>query len=684
MAETTTNQDTILGGLQGDLIIGGQDNDSLTGEDGNDLMFGLYGDDTLSGAGGQDVMFGGRGNDEMFGGDDVDMMFGGQGNDVIDGQKGDDFMFGGQGDDRLIWNNGDGSDDLFGGQGYDVSVVNDDAVNGDDFVLGQNGDKALFERVNLGLFNLDAKNVEKFEVNATGGDDKLTVNDLSNTTVESVYFSGGEGNDTLDGSNTSTVLEAYGGAGDDELIGGSANDTLIGDAGNDDIEGEKGDDTMIGGEGDDTLGWDDGDGSDLMSGGAGYDTIDVDGAVEKGDEFVLNQDGEKAIFDRTNLGPFTLTTDTAEKFEVDGLGGDDKFDVNDLSNTAVESIAFDGGEGNDTLDGADTSTVLEASGGVGDDLLQGGAAADILNGDEGNDTLLGGEGIDTLNGGEGNDIIDGQKGDDIMNGDAGDDTLIWNNGDGSDDIDGGEGYDVALVNDDAVNGDDFVLSANGEQAFFERVNLGLFNLDIDNAEEVKVNATGGDDKFTVNDLSGTDVELVSFAGGEGNDYLDGSNTNTPIFATGDAGNDTLIGGNGDDTLIGGAGSDLIIGNDGNDILIGGEAADIFNLQAAFDAVGTAMNTIQDFVSGTDKIMLDVSAFQARSGEPFNIANEFAVVMNDDEANASSASLIYNMGTGGLIFNQNGAEGGYGEGGQFAMLEGGSNLTADDFLTSNQA
>jgi Ca2+-binding RTX toxin-like protein len=413
-----------------------------------------------------------------------------------------------------------------------------------------------------------------------------------------------------------------------------------------------------------------------MSGGAGYDTIDVDGAVAKGDEFVLNQDGNKAIFDRVNLGKFTLTVDSAEKFEVDGLGGDDKFTVNDLSNTDVKLVEFSGGDGNDSLYGSQTSTTLEASGGKGNDFLQGGSANDTLYGNQGNDTLLGGGGVDKLYGGEGNDIIDGQKGDDVMIGGKGDDRLIWNNGDGSDILRGGAGYDVAEVNDDGVNGDNFVLGQKGDNAFFERVNLGKFTLDADDVEKFEVNASGGNDRLTVNDLSNTDVKVVEFSGGDGNDYLNASNTDTPILASGDAGNDTLIGGDGNDTLIGGAGSDLIIGNGGNDTLIGGEAADIFSFNfPAFMTANTGTNYVKDFVSGQDKMMLDLPVFS----DGFN-ANDFAVVTDDAMAAKSDALVTYSLGTGNLYYNQNGTEDGYGSGGKFAVLEGVDTLTYKDFMT----
>lgn len=151
---------------------------------------------------------------------------------------------------------------------------------------------------------------------------------------------------------------------------------------------------MIGSAGNDILVWDDGDGSDRMSGNAGVDTIAVQGSLAQGDSFVLTQQGTQAIFDRINLIPFTLTVDTAEQFAVSGEGGDDFFDVNNLSNTSLASVSFSGGAGNDTLTGGGTSTQLVGNGDPGNDLLTGGSANDILIGGAGSDTLTGGAGDD--------------------------------------------------------------------------------------------------------------------------------------------------------------------------------------------------------------------------------------------------------------------------------------------------
>ncbi|VEP11362.1 conserved hypothetical protein [Hyella patelloides LEGE 07179] len=366
---------------------GGTGDDLINGTDNNDVIKTRLGNDTVFAAGGDDRVRGGKDEDSLSGGSGNDTLRGDNGNDTLIGDTGSDLMIGGAGNDLLVWNNGDGSDIIEGGFGYDTVQVNGAVEDGDNFELRANGHRAEFERLNLVNFELDVNDVEQFEVNGLGGDDTLTVQDLTGTDVRQVVFNGGDGNDLLDAEETTTQIISEGGMGNDTLIAGTANDTLSGGAGNDEIEGEQGDDTMIGGQGNDTLEWDDGDGSDLMSGGEGTDTIEVEGSLLEGDEFVLQQDGERAIFDRVNLGQFTLTVDTSEVFEVEGEGGNDMFTVGDLSNTDVELVTFEGGEGNDLFDASLTNVSIMADGGAGDDTL---------NGSNGLDTLVGGQGSDSF------------------------------------------------------------------------------------------------------------------------------------------------------------------------------------------------------------------------------------------------------------------------------------------------
>jgi Ca2+-binding RTX toxin-like protein len=196
---------------------------------------------------------------------------------------------------------------------------------------------------------------------------------------------------------------------------------------------------------------------------------------------------------------------------------------------------------------------------AGDDVLAGTAENDVMTGLGGNDILAGLDGNDNLDGGPGNDVLVGGRGTDTIVGGAESDTIIWNNGDGSDLMDGGTGTDVQVVNGAVAQGDEFRVDAGAQgAAVFQRVNLIPFALTMDNVEVLDVRGLGGDDRFTVASLSGTDIVSVNFKGGDGNDWLDASTSKTPIAAFGEDGNDALRGGSGNDFIDGGAGVDTLV------------------------------------------------------------------------------------------------------------------------------
>src|SRR4030095_2889332 len=93
-------------------------------------------------------------------------------------------------------------------------------------------------------------------------------------------------------------------------------------------------------------------------------------------------------FKRTNLVQFTLDTVT-ERFEVNGLGGDDSLSASD-GVRALTLLSVDGGAGVDTVNGSD-----------GPDLILGGEGNDVLSGGGGDDRIVGDRGADTMDGGPG-------------------------------------------------------------------------------------------------------------------------------------------------------------------------------------------------------------------------------------------------------------------------------------------
>src|SRR5438876_155145 len=74
-----------------------------------------------------------------------------------------------------------------------------------------------------------------------------------------------------------SALTVNGGNGDDLITGGSGNDDLRGDGGNDRIVGFKGTDHLEGGDGNDVLVWNNGDGTDVADGDAGFDSVEING-----------------------------------------------------------------------------------------------------------------------------------------------------------------------------------------------------------------------------------------------------------------------------------------------------------------------------------------------------------------------------------------------------------------------
>jgi Ca2+-binding RTX toxin-like protein len=203
---------------------------------------------------------------------------------------------------------------------------------------------------------------------------------------------------------------------------------------------------------------------------------------------------------------------------------------------------------------------------------------------------------------------------------AGDDTFVWNPGDGSDTVDGQAGNDTLLFNGSNVN-EKMEISANGTHARLFR-DVANITMDLSNTETVDVNALGGADTITVDDLSKTAVKQVNLnlGGADGqpdtviinatnaDDVINITNNNGVVTVSGLAetvnisgfdandrivinglGGDDVIqasglsgmlltanGGDGDDVLIGSAGNDTLLGGAGDDVLIGGPGQDILD------------------------------------------------------------------------------------------------------------
>ena len=275
----------------------------------------------------------------------------------------------------------------------------------------------------------------------------------------------GEGNDVLTGGSAADLL--FGQGGNDTLLGKGGADQLFGGGGNDTITGGDADDQAFGQGGDDRMIWNPGDDTDLNEGAGGTDTVEVNGG-NGAEQFTTTANGTRVRFDRINPAPFSIDIGTSENLTLNANGGDDTFSATG-NLAALIKITVDGGTGNDTINGSN--------------------------------------GIDILLGGDGNDFVDGNQGNDVAFLGAGDDTFGWDPGDGSDTIEGQDGVDTMLFNGANIS-ERFEVSANGGRVRFTR-DIANIVMDSNDLEKIDLNALGGADVLTVNDLSGTDLTRIN-------------------------------------------------------------------------------------------------------------------------------------------------------------------------------
>jgi Ca2+-binding RTX toxin-like protein len=341
----------------------------------------LAGNDTLTGGLGLaelvDLRFdAGDGDDSMAGTDGADTFFGGAGNDTVDGNRGNDTANLGDGNDLFIWDPGDGSDVVEGDAGADTMLFNGSA-GAEVMEASSNGSRLRFTR-DLGNIVMDVNATEKLDVRALGGNDTVTVLDLTATATRQVFIDGGEG--------------------DDILNGGPGRDTLVGGLGVDNLRGNGSVDALNGGtlEGDDNT-------ADRVLGGTHTDFA----TFGDGDSYDLGSGSDELLFTGTR-GSDVITVD----FRLAGNRPRARFITDAGVKQAVfsngEVVSVDGGVGNDTIVMSPAAADVWRArfiGGSGNDLLVGGNLADTLSGGTGGDTLIGLGGDDELDFGSGRNVV---------------------------------------------------------------------------------------------------------------------------------------------------------------------------------------------------------------------------------------------------------------------------------------
>jgi Ca2+-binding RTX toxin-like protein len=689
---------------------GGDGNDTITGGDGADTLIGGNGNDVVAGGRGNDLAQLGNGDDTFVWnpGDGSDTVEGGAGFDTLQfngsnvGENIDISANGGR--VRLFRNVGNVTMDLHG-----IERINVAALGGADNIVIHDLSRTGVKQVAVDLASprgsgMGDGQADTVTVEGTAGGNHITIANSSASIAVSglpaqVTIDGAEGtndslvidalggNDTIDASTIAAGeirLTIDGGDGNDTITGSQGADTLIGGNGNDTVTGGRGDDVALLGSGNDTFTWNPGDGSDIVEGQDGVDTLRFNGS-NANERIDISANGSRVRFTR-DVANITMDLNGIEHIQFNALGGADTVTVNDLTGTNVNQVSVNlaktGGGGDGATDNvivngtnnADTISVASSGSSV---VVNGLAAQTTVTGIDaglldsltvnglGGDDVINASGLHAgqiklaINGGDGNDLITGSAGDDLVIGGrgsdtallgAGNDTYVWNPGDGSDIVEGQAGTDTLLFNGSNVS-EKIDISANGGRVKLTR-DVANITMDLNSIETIDVNALGGADTLTVNDLTGTgvknvdldlasppgsgtgdgqadtivingtsgaDVINVSSSGGiitvsglaatvtitgadaaddrlvinglGGDDVIVASGlTGIQLTANGGDGNDVLIGSPGNDILTGGFGDDVLIGGPGQDILDGGPGENVLIQDAAFAAMSPFTKT----------------------------------------------------------------------------------------------
>jgi len=359
----------------------------------------------------------------------------------------------------------------------------------------------------------------------------------------------------------------------------------------------------------------------------------------------------------------------AESYSAGALNGNlltlgvARVDVSSLTESNMELLVGDltkseilsGGSGTDFIYGSDTN---------GDTITTGAGSLNFVAARGGADTITGGTGTDFISAGTGNDTINsGDERDFVTTDDinVADGTIksLTNSGEnnaGDDDIDLGAGDDFVAVGANLQSTDEVDGGTGTDYVVFDgdyaTTPLTLGATTLTNVEYF-ILESGNDYDITLHDGTFTTSGAVTINGGGL-----GSGDNVTIDATAETTADiTMISSEGADTLTGGGGNDVFQAHNGNDTLRGNGGADYFR----FLSKNHGTDTIADFTSGTDKIVLNSSAHFSgleTTGTPAVDSGELRAAAGATTAADADDFLIYNTTNGALYFDQDADVGSY--------------------------
>ncbi|MEA3015102.1 MAG: hypothetical protein QOD42_3647 [Sphingomonadales bacterium] len=504
-------------------------------------------------------------------------------------------------------------------------------------------------------------------------------------------------------------LTIDGTSGDDLLIGTPDADTINGLDGNDTLIGEGGVDNLRGGPGNDIYRAETYDEDIRELEGEGYDAVYTVGdyALFQGQEIELfsaiDPTSTVGLFMRGNQLSQTIIGTAGNDWisgnnggdTLIGLAGDDTYEILEAEDIILE----DAGGGNDT------AFVIYL---VQDYSLRPGWEVENLatvfpdnnaplnlTGNEFANRITGSAGVNTLIGGGGNDILAGAGGGDFYRVEDIGDIVIESVANNPAQVDS---LYVAMSLSGYVLADDWGIEVLGAidpmlTIVFDLTGNAQANTLFGSAGQNTLIGGGGNDTlvgFAGNDfyrVEGTNDRVLESAGGgfdwvyAGFSYRLAAGSEVEVLATLEPTLTdplSLTGNEFANEIYGNDGANFLDGKVGDDLLIGRAGADIFAFTVSAD--GGNVDTIGDFLAGTDKIGLDDSTFAgvAMPGTPgvpgpFN-ANAFVI---GTAAGDADDRIIYDSATGRLFYDLDGN--GAGAAYQFATLAGAPVLAASDFV-----
>jgi Ca2+-binding RTX toxin-like protein len=492
-----------------------------------------------------------------------------------------------------------------------LTIIGDDSDNV--IVVGRNAAGTIL--VNNGAIPISGgtatvTNTVLIEVFGRDGNDELTI-DQAGGAMPAAHLFGEAGKDTLTGASAV-----------DELAGGPGSDTLIGRGGNDQLFGDADDDTFV---------WNPGDGSDVIEGGIGQDTLAFNGSAIS-EIFDASANGARLRFTR-NVGAIVMDVDGVERVICNVLGGADVAVINNLAGTAVTEVTVDLGPGD----------------AVGDVITLNGTAAPNTFSIAANAGAVEAAGLGALV-----RVVNGEQTNDVV-------SIV------------GVGGDIVNINGSAL-GDTMTVTASGSNAVATATGFNI-PVSVRGALTLTMNGLGGQDMISCTGNLAAIVPIV-LDGGNDNDTLLGSNGADLLF--GGAGDDFIDGQQGNDTAFLGAdndtyqwdpgdGSDTVEGQGGTDVLLfnGSAISEIFDASANGARLRFTRN-VGNIVMDVDGVeILDLNALGGvdtvtvndLSGTDLASVNaDLASTLGGTTGDAAADTLVINGSNGDDIITANNAVG----------------------------